>query len=108
MHKAAYCAQFAYLLQRSSNVFNFTTKDVWQGYASTAPVDDLIAELAQQTDQALWCIVEAAQAPDHANAVQDHRQNLGYVLHASCNQDQIWFGAYVPRHPEHHCQNLQN
>lgn len=69
------------LLQGDDDVLHFTAEDVRKRNDSTAAVDDLIAELAKEANKALWCVVEMAQAPDHAHTTQDQRENLGNLLH---------------------------
>ena len=68
------------LLQGNYDIFHFTAEDVRKRDDSTATIDDLIAELAEEANKALWCIVETTQAPDHAHTAQNQGQNLGNVL----------------------------
>ena len=68
------------LLQGNDDAFHFTAEDVRQRDDSTAAVDDLIAELAEEANKSFWCVVEMTQAPDHAHTAQNQGQNLGDVL----------------------------
>lgn len=68
------------LLQGNYDAVHFSTEDVRKGNDGTATIDDLIAELAQEANKALRCVVETAQAPNHTHTAQHPRQNLGNVL----------------------------
>ena len=69
-----------YLLQGSDDTVHFPTEYVRKGDDGTATVDDLITQLAQQANKPFWCVVKAAEAPDHAHTVQDQRKDLRDVL----------------------------
>ena len=75
------------LLQGNDDILHFTAEDVRKRNDSTATVDDLIAELAEEANKAFGCVVEMAQAPDHAHTTQDQRENLGNILQKATEGD---------------------
>jgi hypothetical protein len=68
------------LLQHLHHPQHVASENIINLECAAALVDDLIAELLQQANNALWRVVELAERPHHADAVQHLRQHCGNVL----------------------------
>ena len=68
------------LLEAAHRALDVAVEDLLELDLGAAAVDDLVRDLAQQARQALLRVVEAAERPDHADAVEQPRQDRRDLL----------------------------
>lgn len=78
------------LLQRSHDPIHITGENRWERNHSTAPGDDLIAQLPQQHCHTLWSVIKSADIPDHADTAQDGWKEVGDLLWMGFGKNLAW------------------